>query len=99
MHEAVDSVTSRIGLSIMRELSVHGPRTASELMDALAITRRQTLLRTLNRLETAGVVAADLEPGERRGRQATYRLKPANVRWYFQQLQTFALGNETHEVD
>jgi len=94
MHEAVDAVTSRIGLSIMRELSTHGPRTASELMEASGISRRQTLLRTLTGLESAGVVIADIPRDERRGRQAVYRLDANQVRWYFEQLQRFALGDD-----
>jgi predicted transcriptional regulator len=94
MYEAVDALTSRVGLGIMRELATQGHRTTSELMSALDIARRQTLLRTLSLLESAGVVVADLAPAERRGRQALYCLEPDRVRWYFDQLESFALGAE-----
>jgi DNA-binding HxlR family transcriptional regulator len=94
MHEAVDALTSRIGLSILRELSTHGPRTARELMTASGISRRQTLLHTLGRLESAGVVTADIPPDQRHGRQVVYRIDADQVRWYFQQLQRLALGDE-----
>ncbi len=94
MYEAVDALTSRIGLGIMRELATKGPQTASELMSSLALARRQTLLRTLYRLEEAGVVVADLAPDQRRGRAAVYSLVPEQVSMYFKQLESFALGSE-----
>jgi DNA-binding HxlR family transcriptional regulator len=94
MYEAVDALTSRIGLGIMRELATEGPQTASELMTSLGLARRQTLLRTLYRLEEAGVVVADLPPDQRRGRTAVYSLVPEQVSRYFQQLEGFALGGE-----
>lgn len=97
-YEAVGALTSRIGLGIMRELATQGPRTASELMGALDIARRQTLLRTLYRLETASVVVADLSPAERLGRQARYRLVPDRLSAHLKQVEGFALGAEISEA-
>jgi DNA-binding HxlR family transcriptional regulator len=99
MYEAVDALTSRIGLGIMRELSSHGPRTATQLMGALGISHRQTLTRTLYRLEEMGVVVADLPLERRRGRAAVYSLVPDQVSEYFRKLESFALSAEPDPTD
>lgn len=91
------TLTSRIGLTVMRELSLHGPRTTTELMKALSISQRQTLLRILNRLESAGIVAVDLPPEERKGRQGRYRIVTERAQSYFAELQAFALGGEASD--
>jgi DNA-binding HxlR family transcriptional regulator len=94
MHATVVTLTSRIGLTVMRELALHGPRTTSELMKVLGFQIRHTLLRTLNRLEVAGVVTVDLPPEERKGRQGRYSLDVDQARAYFAQIEAFVLGAE-----
>ena len=55
--------------SILTELAAHGPRTATELSQALPITR-QGIAKHLGLLADAGLVTA--EPGE--GRRVRFRL-------------------------
>lgn len=73
---------------------MRGPRTATELMNALEISRRQTLLCTLSGLEAAGLVSTDIPQGERQDRQAISRVDFDRVSWHFEQIQRFALGDE-----
>lgn len=91
MHMAVDALTSRLGLSVMRELSTHGSADATELMEQLHVNR-MTLLRMLRKLEVAGVVVGNLPPGERRFQATRYHLDVDRVEAYLAQIHDLVLG-------
>jgi predicted ArsR family transcriptional regulator len=88
---AIESFGTIFSRSILRHLSIHGPTGAAELARALG-TDPNTARRTLQGLEDAGLVEADVPAGQRRGRTVTFTVRPERLEQLLDGLKDFLRG-------
>jgi predicted ArsR family transcriptional regulator len=75
---AIESFGTMFSRAILRHLSIHGPTGAADLARELG-TDPNTARRTLQGLEDAGLVEADVPAGQRRGRAVTFTVRPERL--------------------
>lgn len=88
---AIESFGTMFSRAILRYLSIHGPTGAAQLARELG-TDANTARRTLQGLENAGVVAADVPAGQRRGRAVTFTVQPERLDHLLSELKDYLLG-------
>ena len=71
---AVRVLSSRLRVALLHELA-RGPRSTSQLIAALGLLDRNTLMENLRDLEEHGVVAGDPLPPLRPGRTTTWSIR------------------------
>ncbi|MEV7135830.1 helix-turn-helix domain-containing protein [Arthrobacter sp. NPDC093128] len=77
--------------AILRHLSMNGPTGAADLARALG-TDPNTARRTLQHLEEAELVEADVPAGQRRGRAVTFSVNPDRLEILLNSLKDYLLG-------
>ncbi|MCM3662519.1 helix-turn-helix domain-containing protein [Georgenia satyanarayanai] len=86
----IDVIGNRARAAIIRELVGQGPLTAPEL-SAVAGASVSAANRHLRELEASGLVTADVEAGQRRGRGRvpTWHVNPDVVHTYIERLRAY----------
>ena len=88
---AIESFGTMFSRAILRHLSIHGPTGAADLARELG-TDPNTARRTLQGLEDAGLVEADVPAGQRRGRAVTFMVQPERLEQLLDGLKDFLRG-------
>ncbi|PVZ52673.1 hypothetical protein C9424_19505 [Arthrobacter sp. H-02-3] len=88
---AIESFGTMFSRAILRHLSIHGPTGAADLARELG-TDPNTARRTLQGLEDAGLVEADVPAGQRRGRTVTFTVRPERLEQLLDGLKDFLRG-------
>jgi predicted ArsR family transcriptional regulator len=88
---AIESFGTMFSRAILRHLSIHGPTGAADLARELG-TDPNTARRTLQGLEDAGLVEADVPAGQRRGRAVTFTVRPERLEQLLDGLKDFLRG-------
>jgi predicted ArsR family transcriptional regulator len=88
---AIESFGTMFSRAILRHLSTQGPTGAADLARELG-TDPNTARRTLQGLEDAGLVEADVPPGQRRGRTVTFSVRPERLEQLLNSLKNYLLG-------
>lgn len=88
---AVESFGTMFSRAILRHLSTNGPTGAADLARELG-TDANTARRTLQGLEAAGLVQADVPAGQRRGRTVTFTVCPNRLEELLSALRDYLLG-------
>lgn len=88
---AIESFGTMFSRAILRHLSTHGPTGAADLARELG-TDANTARRTLQGLEDAGLVTADVPPGQRRGRMVMFTVQPERLEYLLAALKDYLLG-------
>jgi predicted ArsR family transcriptional regulator len=88
---AIESFGTMFSRAILRHLSTNGPTGAAELARELG-TDPNTARRTLQYLEEAGLVEADVPAGLRRGRAVTFTVQPERLEYLLTALKDYLLG-------
>ncbi|MGF4046339.1 helix-turn-helix domain-containing protein [Paenarthrobacter nitroguajacolicus] len=88
---AIESFGTMFSRAILRHLSIHGPTGAADLARELG-TDPNTARRTLQGLEDAGLVEADVPAGQRRGRTVTFTVRADRLEHLLDGLKDFLRG-------
>lgn len=88
---AIESFGTIFSRAILRHLSIHGPTGSADLARELG-TDPNTARRTLQGLEDAGLVEADVPAGQRRGRTVTFTVRPERLEDLLDGLRDYLLG-------
>lgn len=88
---AIESFGTMFSRALLRHLSTHGPTGAADLARELG-TDANTARRTLQILEEAGLVEADVPAGQRRGRTVTFTVQPQRLEHLLAALKDYLLG-------
>ncbi|MHA7306593.1 ArsR/SmtB family transcription factor [Arthrobacter sp. TMN-49] len=89
---AIESVGTIFSRAIVRYLSMNGETGSAELAQVLG-TDPNTVRRCLKQLEDAGMVAASVPAGQRRGRAVTFTVDPKELKALMKSLEDFLLGH------
>ena len=91
VEEIIETIGNRARAQVLHELAAGGPATAPELARRLG-SNRASLGAHLKALEAAGLVDADVPPGQRQGRAVRWSVNDDRVQGHLRRLGNYLTG-------